>query len=401
VKLLVVTPRFPYPIERGDKLRAFHQIRQLTADHEVTLVALSEGPVDPAALDAVTSEHGPTVHVISRSRLTTLFGVLRALLTGVPLTVGYFRSRAAARRIDEIIATERPDRIYCQLIRTAAYGRDRGVPTMIDYQDCFSAAAQRRATRSHRAVRWLFQLEARRVRRYEAQAFAWFDHHVIISEQDRAMLDFAGSDRVEVLPNGVDTEFFAPRATTEVRRDIVFVGNMGYPPNVDAVGLLCAEILPLVRERRPDTDLLIAGARPSRSVRQLEGPGVEVSGWIDDIRTAYARGRIMVAPLMIGAGQQNKILEAMAMGIPCVTTELVNRAIGATDGVEVLIGGTPEEFADHIVALLESPERREEMAAHAQRFVEQRYSWAAVGDRLEELLDMPTDRRSDSLSGEH
>jgi glycosyltransferase involved in cell wall biosynthesis len=157
---------------------------------------------------------------------------------------------------------------------------------------------------------------------------------------------------------------------------------MGYPPNVNAVTTLVSEILPLVRGERPQTDLLIAGARPTKAVQQLGGVGIEVSGWLDDIRSAYERGRIMVVPLVIGAGLQNKILEAMSMGVPCVTTELVNRAIGAVPDEEILIATSAQEFAQQTLRLLESPELYSRISAGGLKLVQSRYSWQAVGETL-------------------
>lgn len=385
MKLLVVTSRFPYPIERGDKLRAFHQIRQLATRHEVVLVALSEQPVPPDDLAKLT-ELCERVHVVQRSRLTTLRSLAVAALRGEPLQVGYFQSPRVLAEVRSIIERERPDHVYCQLVRTAEFGRDLPCPTTIDYQDAFSAAARRRADQAVVGLRQVLRREARSVARYEAEAYAWFDRHVIITEQDRDLLEFPAAEKIEVLPNGVDTDFFHPGEPVGERRDLLFVGNMGYPPNIAAATTLATEILPLVRRERPDTDLLIAGARPARSVQRLAGDGIEVTGWMDDIRTGYRRGRILVAPLSIGAGQQNKILEAMAMGVPCVTTELVNNAIGAAPDREVRIAATPAEFAQHALALLRSPELQREQAERALEFVRSRYSWDAVGDQLDAVL---------------
>jgi sugar transferase (PEP-CTERM/EpsH1 system associated) len=381
VKLLAVTPRFPYPLEKGDKLRAFHQLRALAQHHEIVLVALAESPV-PAGDLARLQEFCSSVHVITRSRVTMAGSLARAVLTGEPLQVGYFRSRSAEEQVRRLVASERPDHVYCQLIRTAPYGRDLPVPATLDYQDAFSAAARRQADTSAWWLAPLLRLEARRISRYEQRAQAWFDHQVIISEQDRDLLGFPGAELVEVIANGVDTEFFAPTDPPADMCDISFVGNMGYPPNVDAAETLVTKILPLVREHRPGASVLLAGARPARSVQRLAGDGVEVSGWVDDIRSGYARGRIMVAPLAIGAGQQNKILEAMSMGVPCITTELVNRAIGAVPGEQILIGTTPQELAAHALALLDDPARHRQLSLAGRSMVTERYSWAAVGERL-------------------
>ncbi len=386
MKILVITSRFPFPLERGDKLRAFHQIRELSAHHEVVLVALNHGPVDPAHLARVREECCPTVHVVELGRVASMISMAELFVRGRPLQAGWFRTRAAVAEVDRIIEQEQPDHLYCQLIRTAEFARGRSIPSTIDYQDAFSTSTARRAERSSFPMSWLLRLEARRVARAEAAAFEDFDHQVIISTQDRDSLRFPGADHVEVVTNGVDTAEFHPMPPPDRLHDIAFVGNMGYAPNVRAAGMLVEEILPLVRAARPDADVLLAGARPHRSVRALEGPGVEVSGWIDDIRDAYRAGRVMVAPLMIGAGQQNKILEAMAMGVPCVTTDLVNSAIGATPGREIFVAGDAEEFAEQVLVLLSDAELRERVAGAARDFVTRNYSWPSIGTRLDTVM---------------
>jgi len=386
VKILVITSRFPYPMEKGDKHRAFHQLQELSVHHDVTLVALSHGPVDAADLEKVRTECCPRVHVVELGRVPTLLSTAKALLTGIPLQVGYFWSASAAAEVDRIVAEEQPDHVYCQLIRTAPYNRDRDVPSTIDYQDAFSTSTLRRAERASWPMSWWLRIEARRIAKYEAQVFDWFDRHVIISIQDRDSLSFPGAETIELVTSAVDTDDFHPMPAPPDQHDMAFVGNMGYAPNVRAASMLAEQILPLVRQQRPSADVLLAGARPSRTVRNLAGPGVEISGWVDDIRDAYRSGKVMVAPLIIGAGQQNKILEAMAMGVPCVTTELVNRAIGAEPGVEIFIAGTPEEFATQILMLLDDPERRERVAAAAREFVMRNYSWASIGSRLDTVM---------------
>lgn len=373
-------------METGDKHRAFHQIQELSAHHEVVLVALNEGPVAPEHLDKVRDEVCPNVYVIERSRATTLMSTAKAALTGVPLQVGYFQSPSARRQLDAIIEREQPDHLYCQLIRTAPLAKGRSIPSTIDYQDAFSTSTTRRAEQSGFPMNLVWRLEAARTAKYEEKVFDWFDRHVIISAQDRDSMDFAGAETIELATSAVDPEDFHPMPPPPDQRDITFVGNMGYPPNVAAAVMLADEILPLVAAERPDTTLLVAGARPAKAVRALEGGPVTVTGWVDDIRDAYRGGKVMVAPLLIGAGQQNKILEAMAMGVPCVTTELVNSAIGAEPGREILIARTPEEFSRHIVDLLASEEDRAAMSEAARQFVIDRYSWPSIGRALDEVM---------------
>lgn len=385
-----MTSRFPYPIERGDKLRAYHQLRVLSERHEVSLVALSEGPVPPEDRRKV-DELGITTHVVERSRLDTVRSTASGVLAGQPIQVGYFTAPRTIGRVRNLIEDLQPEHLYCQLVRTAWAAEMGGVGSTIDYQDAFSAAMRRRGANQAAPVRRIFEAESERIGRCEWSAFETFDNAVVISEQDRDLLDVPEPGEVDVLPNGVDTEFFSPDvAVCGDPVDIAFVGNMGYPPNVRASRLLVEQIVPAVGS---SPRVLLAGARPSRSVRRLAGPKVEVTGWMSDIREAYARASVMVAPLFIGAGLQNKVLEAMAMGVPVVTTSLVNNSIGAADGREIRVADSPGALAVAAAELLESKSLREEMASAARAMVIERFSWPAVGDRLTAVFERTNQTR--------
>ncbi|MCZ7629450.1 MAG: hypothetical protein M5U19_10545 [Microthrixaceae bacterium] len=187
MKILAVTSRFPYPIERGDKLRAHYQLRELARHHEVVLVALSEGEVDRSAR-AVIDEMGIRSHVVSRSRISTVMSTGAGLVTGRPLQVGYFSAPGTRREVHRIIEREQPDHLYCQLLRTAWAVDGLSLDATIDYQDAFAAAMRRRANQHGAALRRVFEFEADRIGAAEAEAFEAFSRRVVISEQDRDCL---------------------------------------------------------------------------------------------------------------------------------------------------------------------------------------------------------------------
>lgn len=412
--VLFVTSRFPYPIERGDKLRAYHQIRSLSPHAKVVLVAIVEGEVRPEDLSEL-EPYCERIHLVHKSRLQSIPSVLMAVLRGIPMQVGYFRTRSVMDQIARIVETESPDRIYCQLIRTAWAAPGSGVPSTIDYQDSMSAAANRRAELVKAPLKQFWQLESKRLARYEQESFAWFQNRIIISSQDRRTFKFPGAESMDVLGNGVDAEFFDPDALSAAiaggtagkstgaaemirggRFAMGFIGNLGYPPNISAVDVLVNEVLPEIRTGMPDANCLLAGARPARSVLHLGSDHVSVVGWVDDIRTAYASTDVMVAPLFMGAGQQNKVLEAMAMGIPVVTTDLVNNAIGAKDGREILLAGSAGEFATQTLRLLQDENLYSRVSAGGSKFVREKFSWQAVGRQLASILGVgPTTNDSD------
>lgn len=382
--MFVLLPRVPYPIEKGDKLRAYHQLRYLSKNNEIILCALNdiklpEGTL--AALDPYCRE----IHVIRLSRLCIAFNILRAFLSGKPLQVGYFYSSGARKKISRLIHATKPDHIYCQLIRVAEYVKDLPYPKTLDYQDVFSKGVERRIHTSPFYLRPVLRLEYRRLLKYEARIFDSFDHKTIISYPDQDLIPRPDKEKIVVVPNGVDMDYFSPLAI-EKEFEVVFIGNMGYPPNVQAAEFLAKQIIPLVQKRFPDVRLVLAGANPHPRIQALASGNIRVTGWVEDIRSWYARSRIFIAPMLIGTGLQNKLLEAMAMRIPCITSPLANQALCAVDGKEILIGNTAEEFAGHIIHLLEDPGEAESLAQAGFLFVKKHFDWESATGKLEELM---------------
>ena len=384
MKLFVLLPRVPYPIEKGDKLRAFHQLRYLSKKNDIVLCASNDIRLPEGTLAAL-KPYCREIHVIRLSRLSIGFNILRAFLSGKPLQVGYFYSSRARKKINRLIRATKPDHIYCQLLRVAEYVKDLPFPKTLDYQDVFSKGVERRIHTSPFYLRPVLRLEYKRLLKYEARIFDYFDHKTIISYPDRDLIPRPDKEKIVVVPNGVDMEYFSPLAI-EKEFEVVFIGNMGYPPNVQAAEFLAQQIIPLVQKRFPDVRLVLAGANPHPRIQALASGTIHVTGWVEDIRSWYARSRIFVAPMLIGTGLQNKLLEAMAMKIPCISSPLANQALCAVDGKEILIGNTAEEFAGHIIRLLEDPDKAETLAHAGFLFVKKHFDWEAATGRLEELM---------------
>jgi glycosyltransferase involved in cell wall biosynthesis len=287
----------------------------------------------------------------------------------------------------QVIADWKPDAIYCQLLRTADYVKDMdNIPKVIDFQDAFSKGMERRLLTDPWYMRPFIRSEMKRLSTYEASLSEWFDGSTIISEQDREQLPFAGRDAVHIVRNGVQMDVYAPSDTPK-SVDVLFAGNMGYPPNVEAGLFLGNEVMPLLWKHLPETDLMLAGARPTAQVRQLAQRHIAVTGWVDDMRDCYAKARVFAAPMFIGTGLQNKLLEAMAMKLPCVTTPLANNALKAVAGKEVLIASTPREFAEAIHLLISDPAKAAEIAENGHAFIRDRFSWEAQTATLLQLLE--------------
>ena len=386
MKIFVLLPRIPFPLEKGDKLRAFNQIKQLAKHNEIVLCALNDDPkVSEQDAFHALQPYCQSVNFIRITKPQILLGLLRAFLKGLPLQCGYFYNRKAARKIDALIAKHKPDMLYGQLLRVAEYIRYKNLPKAIDYQDIFSYGMKRRADIASCITRPIYNMEYHRLKRYEAAIFENFDIKSIISEPDRDLFPHECRDEILIIPNGVDHDYFKPQER-EKQFDLVFTGNMSYPPNVNAVDYLANDILPIVWKTLPDVKLYIAGATPDPKVKKAASERIIVSGWLDDIRDAYAQSRAFIAPMRIGTGLQNKLLEAMSMRLPAITSPLANASLGAKPNEEILVGSNAEEMAQHIITLLTDKEKAERLAQAGFDFTNHVYDWGKATEILENAM---------------
>lgn len=382
MKLLIITPRFPYPLEKGDKLRIFYQLKYLSQFHEIILIAISHQDVSPESEEEL-AKYCQRIYILKRSFVDNLVQIGLGLLDGLPFQVSFFYHRTLRNKIHNIIFQEDPDHVYCQLIRVAGYVKDLPYRKSIDFMDCFSLSTSRRAEKSSVFLKWLLKWEAAKVRSYEKEVFFDFNHHFVISEHDKNAFSFHSKRLMNVIPNGLDLSRFTPLTDIKKKYDLVFVGNMGYHPNIEAAIYLCTKILPELPE---NTSVLIAGARPDKSVLRLANNQVTVSGWVDDIRKAYQSGSIFVAPIFEGAGLQNKVLEAMYLEVPCVITPVVANGLNCIPEKHLLLGIDVPSFVRQINRLWGDPDYAQDLILQAKRFVKNQYSWELFNEKLNKVI---------------
>ena len=252
--------------------------------------------------------------------------------------------------------------------------------------DAFSKGIERRLINEPWWKKWLLKIEQKRLVNYENLIFDYFDRHTIISEQDRRFIYHAKRDCIHVIRNGVDATFFGVDRQLENAITLLFTGNMSYPPNVDCAQYLVNEIMPLIWEKKPSVELRLAGAKPHQKVLELASEKVIVTGWINDIREEYAKATVFVAPMRIGTGLQNKLLEAMSMELPCVTSALANNALQATPDKDILIGNDAQEVAATILTLIRDKERQDVIAKAGKIYVTKKFTWESTVDKLEKVF---------------
>ena len=382
-KILFLTSRIPYPLEKGDKLRVFYQIKYLSKNSDIILCCVSQEDLTWDA-EAELKKYVQEIYVYKTSKLRIVANMLVAGLNKLPFQVGFFFNTGAHYLFHKAIVKEKPDHIFVQLIRMAEYvSKEKSIPKSLDYMDTFSKGIQRRMEKASGIKKLAFKFEYNRLRKYEAKVYSEFKNTYIISEQDKQSFDFPDASGIKVSPNGVDHHFFQPKKDTPKNYDIVFTGNMSYPPNVSAVLYIAKEIMPILIKRMPEIKLLIAGATPTNAVKSLANKNIKVTGWLDDIRDAYNQAKIFLAPLQIGTGLQNKLLEAMSMELPCITSELANNALKAEKNHEILLGKTPQDYADLVLQLLEDVTFSEQIAKNGKLFVTNTFNWNAIAQDLE------------------
>ena len=384
-KIVIMATRFPFPIEKGDKLRTYYLLKSLHKTHDLYLISLSEETISEGQLNEIKA-FTKEIHLFTLSKIGKYFRLIWGLFNSKPLQVNYFTSFKKKRKIEDLLELIKPDHIICQLIRSAEYVKNyHDCPKTIDYMDALSKGMERRINKVNWTSKFIFQLEARRLKDYERRIFNYFEFQTIISKQDRDYISHPDQKKMLVMPNGIDDHYFEA-LKVEKKYDLVFVGNLNYPPNIDAINYLVKEILPSL----PHLKFLISGANPSKSLlHQLDSiPNITITGWVDDIRESYLQGRILIAPMQIGTGMQNKILEAMALGVPSITTTLANNAIMATHQETIWVADTRESIILGIETLLSNEAMYEKIKGNAKEFVRERYNWNTIIQDLSKSIQI-------------
>jgi sugar transferase (PEP-CTERM/EpsH1 system associated) len=373
MRVLFLVTRFPAPPWRGDQVRAYHHLRLLARRHEVTCAALVLRPPPPAARAEIEAM-GAHVEVVRLGLPGAAASLGRAMIGDRrPFQVLLYARQRARARVARLAANV--DVVHAQLVRTLPYLPARRPPAVvIDLIDALSENLARRAACERAPLGWLIAREAERLRRCENGLVGSGALCLVVSESERVALG-AGTG-LRVVPNGVDSAAFAYRENGRPSARLVFAGNLGYFPNVDAASWLTRDILPRVRAAVPEAELRLVGARPARAVRMLAAaPGVSLAVAVPVMAPELSAATVAVVPLRAGSGLQNKVLEAMAVGTPVVATPRAVAGLAVRPGEHVMLGEDAGALAAAAVTLLRDPARARSMARAARELVERRYRW--------------------------
>jgi len=392
-RVAVVTPRFPLPLNKGDRLRIHHQLSILHRHFDIDLHCLSFRKVSDSERESMMDrcEHLTVYHL---SWFRAIIRMIWAPMSRRPFQVLLFTEKRLIRDMRQRILQRSPDVLLAQMVRTAEYVKDfDAVPHVLDIMDTLHAGAEREAEKAPFWKRPLLLEEGRRLVRYEHRMPNYFDACTIISRQDRDLLPHPDRDAVVIVPNGVNTDFFDPDATVQPLDgdsgpfDVAFCGNLGYAPNVVAARYLVQDIAPAFESltNRP-LKVLLSGAQPAQAVLALAGRHVRVAANVPDIRSAYLAAPLFVAPMLVNTGLQNKLLEAMALRRVCITTPRALSAMGKDPGATVVSAENPADFALQIARWLDDEGRRRQMGREARRWVTSAFDWTTATATLVALL---------------
>ncbi len=381
MKILYLSHCLPYPPTKGDKLRAYHEIRHLARRHEVHLLCLDRAKHESEDLPALRKICA-TAEVFHLEKRRARLRAVRALFSSTPLTLAYYRSGSFANRVREVAERHDVDMVmaYCSSMAPYAHMIE-GVPRAIDLVDVDSAKWEQYAQYAAPLKRPIYALEASRLRRYESWIGANFDRVMLSTSQEvERFSTFAPDSRVLALRNGVDLDNFHPLGLPKNRvPTLVFTGQMDYFPNVDGVAHFCREVFPRLRTRFPDIEFVIVGRSPTLAVQRLGAlPGVSVTGFVVDVRPFLTRAWIFVAPLRIARGVQNKVLEAMAMQLPVVCHEQVMAGLTDSDlepGKDLLVAGDADGLERSVAQLVENEHDRRRLGLTGRDKITRSYSW--------------------------
>lgn len=383
MRILFLAPRFPWPPLLGYQVRAYHQLRLLSARHEITLVCFTTEPPREADRNAITKFCHDVV-MVPQTAAGMAAGLLRGVVRARPVQAALYEAPAMRRVCRALLAQRRHDLAHVQLLRMAPlldYASD--LPRVLDLVDALSLNMERRYRLDRGPARWAAGLEAVRLHRYERRLVGSWDHCTVVSESDRRAIGDWPS--LSVNPSGVDLERFPFSAGARATEEILFTGNLGYFPNIDAARWFAREVLPRVQRELPGAHLSVVGARPAPAVRLLAADGISVSGFVPDLQPYLTRSRVAVAPMRAGSGQLFKVLEAMACGTPVVATSLAAGGIEAEAERHLLVADTPEHFAAQVARVLRDDDLATRLGAEGRRLVEQKYSWDRSVAQLESV----------------
>jgi len=383
--ILFVANRVPYPPFRGDKLKIYNLAKRLSVNNDLFLITFAESKEDYKYISELEKLFKKVI-IIDLPKWQSYLNCLMAVFLSTPFQVAYFKSSKMKQTILDFLANNSVDIIHTQHLRMAQFTSSISMPKILDLPDAFSLYWKRRiANQSNRFIRLFEKIEYRRLYKFESQITKFFNLSLVCSREDLNYLrDEHEAKNVDILRNGVDFDTFKTEGQDySIGNTLLFTGNMDYAPNIDAVGYFSKDILPLIVAVLPQIKFIIAGQRPVKSVLDLKSETIEITGFIPELSVIYQQAAVVVSPLRFGAGTQNKVLEAMAMGIPVVSGNIGFKGLEIENGNGVFLETSAEGFANKVIELLQNKDLRKLTGQKGQQIAHEKFSWDKISQQLE------------------
>jgi len=390
--ILVIDEEFPYPPNTGKRIRSFNLLSRLATRHDLHYMAYGHEDSDSyRMLQRMNMNPLPvSPRVPPKSGLLFYTRLAANLLSRQPYVVTSHYSRAFRKALNDFLRISALDLIICEWSPYAIFVRDiPDVKKLVVAHNIEARIWQRYyANEKNPLKKWYIGKQMAKLGQFERAAYKWADGATAVSEVDAdEILSYNHHLPVKVVDNGVDLEYFRPDGTEPDKNSLVYVGTMDWRPNQDAAVYFVEEILPIIAARRPETKISLVGRKPPAHIKALDRhSAVTVTGSVDDIRPYIRHSAVYVVPLRIGGGTRLKILDAMAMGRAIVSTSVGAEGLDVSDGENIMLADTPQEFADRVVELLEDDARRRRLGAAGRALVEAHYSWDRLVAKLDDFI---------------
>ena len=387
MRILFIAQRVPFPPDRGDKITTYNEIKYLSRNHEVEVLCLADGRKDLENVEGLkkiaSKVYAEVLHPIP-AKIRSLI----SLILPIPFSILYFHNRTLHKIAIKRHETNPFDAVIVYSSSVAQYAEKlTNTCRVMQFADLDSLKWKQYADKNRFFFKWLFAREAKLLLGYERKIAHTFNHSLVCTPLEKNdFIRLIPGATVHCVANGVDFDYFKPLPDTEkIPCSLVFTGVMDYFPNVEGVLWFVKDIFPLIQKELPGVTFTICGSKPSPEISSLASKGIEVTGRVPDTRPYLDRAQVAVLPLRIARGIQNKLLEAMSMGLPCIATTSASGGLIEQCKNDIVIEDTPDAFAEKTIALLLNKYMRDTLGQKARSAVENYYGWETQTKKLEAI----------------
>ena len=395
MKILWLKTELLHPVDKGGKIRSYHLLKQLKANHQITYLTLDDGAAPPNAIDDASEYCHDLIRIPHATREKFSAGFYAELAvnmaSSLPYAIRKYKSVQMTSAIEEVTQKQNFDVVICDFLAPAVNLPAKSQTPVVLFQHNVEAEIWRRhyEVQTNAVKKRYLYWQWRKMQKFERSACQRMDRVIAVSEADAQMMERDyGLKKVYDIPTGVDVDFFKPNGAASPRpNSLVFTGSMDWLPNEDAINYFTQQVFPLIRKSVPDVSLTVVGRNPSRKLQELgqRESSITVTGRVDDVRPYMEKAAAYVVPLRIGGGTRLKIYEALAMEKPTISTTVGAEGLDIKNGEHILLADSPADFANAVVRVFQEPAFAKQLGSQAAQTVRERFSWHKVAVEFDSI----------------